>query len=290
METKVSTPTREVIISYDRPTVIIGERINPTGKKKLQEALKTGDLSIVKKEALEQVAAGATILDCNVNAPGVDDVKLLPEAIKVIQDAVDVPICIDSPNAAALAAGLKVYKGKPLVNSISGEKARLERVLPLIKEYGAAVIGLAQDDEGIPKTTARRVAITYKIVEACEKMGVPREDIVIDVMTYAIGAEPKAAIDVLNALRQIRTELGLNMTMGASNISFGMPDRLILNNAWMAMVIEAGGTALIADAAKVLPAVLSADLVLGRDRFARRYLADHRKRAELAAQAAQQAK
>lgn len=279
METKVSTPTKEVIISYDRPTVIIGERINPTGKKKLAEALKNGDLSIVKKEAIEQVAAGATILDCNVNAPGVDDVKLLPEAIKVIQDAVDVPLCIDSPNSDALEAGLKVYKGKPLVNSISGETAKLARVLPLIKEYGAAVIGLAQDDEGIPKSAERRVAIAYKIVEACAKMGVPKEDIVLDVMTYAIGAEPKAALDVLAALRQIRKEIGLNMTMGASNISFGMADRPVLNNAWMAMVIEAGGTALIADAAKVLPAVLSADLVLGRDRFARRYLEAYRKRA-----------
>jgi 5-methyltetrahydrofolate--homocysteine methyltransferase len=244
VETKVSSAKKEVIIAINRPTVLIGERINPTGKKKLAEALKAGDLSIVKKEALEQVAAG-----------------------------------------------MKVYKGKPLVNSISGEKKRLDKVLPLIKEYGAAVIGLAQDDEGIPKSTERRVAITYKIVEACEKMGVPREDLVIDVMTYAIGAEPKAARDVLNALRQIRTEIGLNMTMGASNISFGMPDRQILNNAWMAMVIEAGGTALIADAAKVMPAVLSADLVLGRDRFARRFLEDHRKRAAaLAAQAAQQAK
>ncbi len=279
METRVSTPTKEVIISYDRPTIIIGERINPTGKKKLAEALKNGDLSIVKKEAIEQVAAGAAILDCNVNAPGVDDVKLLPEAIKVIQATVDVPLCIDSPNSDALEAGLKVYKGKPLVNSISGETAKLARVLPLIKEYGAAVIGLAQDDDGIPKTTERRVAIAYKIVEACAKMGVPKEDIVLDVMTYAIGAEPKAAMDVLAALNQIRKELGLNMTMGASNISFGMPDRPILNNAWIAMVIEAGGTALIADAAKVMPAVLSADLILGRDRFARRYLEDHRKRA-----------
>ena len=278
METKVSTKTKEVIISYDRPTVIIGERINPTGKKKMAEALKSGDLAIIKKEALEQVAAGATILDCNVNAQGVNDVKLLPEAIKVIMDTVDVPICIDSPNPDALEAGLKVYKGKPLVNSISGEQKRLDRVLPLIKEYGAAVIGLAQDDEGIPKSTERRVAITYKIVEACAKMGVPKEDIVIDVMTYAIGADPKAAKDVLNALRKIRLEIGVNMTMGASNISFGMPDRALLNSAWMAMVIEAGGTALIADAAKVMATVLSADLILGRDRFARKYLEGFRKR------------
>lgn len=278
VETKVSGPTKEVIISYDRPTVIIGERINPTGKKKLQEALKAGDLSIVKKEALDQVAAGAQILDCNVNCPGVDDTKLLPEAIKMIQDLVDVPLCIDSPNAAALEAGLKVYKGKPLVNSISGEKARLDKVLPLIKHYGAAVVGLAQDDAGIPKSKERRVDITKRIVEACEKAGVPKEDLVIDVMAYSIGAEPKAAKDVLDALREIRTTIGLNMTMGASNISFGMPDRALLNSAWMAMVIEAGGTALIADAAKVMPTVLSADLILGRDRFARRYLEGFRKR------------
>jgi 5-methyltetrahydrofolate--homocysteine methyltransferase len=284
MDTKVSTPTREVIISYDRPTVIIGERINPTGKKKLADALRAGDLSVVKKEAVEQVAAGAAILDCNVNAQGVNDVKMLPEAVKLIMETVDVPVCIDSPNVDALAAALKVYKGKALVNSVSGEKHRLERVLPLVKEYGAAVIGLAQDDEGIPKSADRRVAVAYKIVEAADKIGIPREDIVIDVMTYAIGAEPKSALDVLTALRRIRTELGMNMTMGASNISFGMPDRQILNNAWMAMVIEAGGTALIADAAKVLPAVLSADLILGRDRFARRYLEEHRKRAAQAAQ------
>ena len=278
METKVSGPTKEVIISYDRPTVIIGERINPTGKKKLAEALKTGDLSIVKKEALEQVAAGAAILDCNVNTPGVDDTKLLPEALKVIMDTVDIPVCIDSPNIEALEAGLKVWKGKALVNSVSGEKHRLERVLPLIKEYGAAVVGLAQDDEGIPKNTEKRVAVAHKIVEAAAKIGIPKEDIIIDVMAYSIGAEPKSGKDVLAALRQIRAELGLNMTMGLSNISFGMPDRAILNSAWVAMVIDAGGTALIADAAKVLPAVLSADLVMGRDRFGRRYLEAFRKR------------
>jgi 5-methyltetrahydrofolate--homocysteine methyltransferase len=161
---------------------------------------------------------------------------------------------------------------------VSGETHSLERILPLVKEYGAAVIGLAQDDDGIPKTAEKRVAVAHKICEAADKMGIPREDIVVDVMTYAIGAEAKAGKDVLTALNQIREELGLNMTMGASNISFGMPDRPTLNSAWMAMVIAAGGTALIADAARVMPAVLSADLVLGRDRFARRYLEGHRKR------------
>jgi 5-methyltetrahydrofolate--homocysteine methyltransferase len=284
MDTKVSSAAKEVIISYDRATVIIGERINPTGKKKLAEALKAGDLSLIKKEALEQVAAGAAILDCNVNTPGVNDVKLLPEALKVIMDTVDVPVCIDSPNIEALEAGLKVWKGKALVNSVSGEKHRLERVLPLIKHYGAAVVGLAQDDDGIPKNTERRVAVAHKIIEAAAKIGIPPEDIIIDVMAYSIGAEPKSGKDVLAALRQIRAELGLNMTMGLSNISFGMPDRALLNSAWVAMVIDAGGTALIADAAKVMPAVLSADLVLGRDRFGRKYLEAFRKREAAKAQ------
>jgi len=278
METRVSSETKEVIISYDRPTVIIGERINPTGRKKFTEALQTGDLSTIEKDAREQVEAGAAILDCNISAQGVDDVKILPEAVKVIMNTVDVPICIDSANPDAMEAALKVYKGKPLVNSVSGETHSLERMLPLVKEYGTAVIGMVQDDEGIPKTADKRVAVAYKICEAAEKMGIPKEDIVIDVMAYAIGAEARSGRDVLDAMHQIRQELGVNMTMGTSNISFGMPDRAIINTTWIAMSIEAGGTALIANAAQVMPSVLSADLVLGRDRFARRFIESHRKR------------
>jgi 5-methyltetrahydrofolate--homocysteine methyltransferase len=278
METKVSSETKEVIISYDRPTVIIGERINPTGRKKLTEALKAGDLSIIEKDAREQVEAGAVILDCNVNAQGVDDVKMLPEAVKAIMNTVDVPISIDSTNPEAMEAALKVYKGKALVNSISGETRSLERMLPLVKEYGAAVIGMVQDDEGIPKTAEKRVEVAYRIAEAVDKIGVPREDLIIDVMAYAIGAEARSGRNVLDAMHQIRQELDLNMTLGTSNISFGMPDRALLNTTWIAMSIEAGGTALIANAAQVMPSVLSADLVLGRDRFARRYIEAHRKR------------
>jgi 5-methyltetrahydrofolate--homocysteine methyltransferase len=278
METKVSSEKKEVIIDIARPTVLIGERINPTGKKKLAEALKAGDLEVVRREAIEQAEAGADIIDINVNAPGVDDVKLLPEAVKVVMEAVDAPVCIDSPNPAALEAALKVYRGKPLVNSVSGETHSLERVLPLIKEHGAAVIGLVQDDEGIPKDADRRVAVAHKIVAAAEKAGVPREDVVIDVLTFAIGAEASSGRDVLDAIRRIREELGVNMTMGASNISFGMPNRPVINDAWVSMVIAAGATALIVDAAKVRPSVLATDLILGRDRFARRYIGEHRKR------------
>ena len=278
METKVSSASKEVIISIDRPTVLIGERINPTGRKKLTETLKAGDLDIVKKDAVAQAEAGADIIDVNVNAPGVDDIVLLPKAIEAVMKAVDAPVCIDSPNPDALEAALKVYQGKPLVNSVSGETHSLKRVLPIIKEYGAAVIGLLQDDDGIPKNADKRVAIAHKIIEAVEKAGLAREDVVIDVLTFAIGAEAASGKDVLEAIRRIREELGVNMTMGASNISFGMPDRAIINNAWVSSVIAAGATALIVDAAKVRPSVLATDLVLGRDRFARRFIDDHRKR------------
>ncbi len=278
METKVSSAKKEVIISIDRPAVLIGERINPTGRKKLTEALKAGDLDIVRKDAIEQVEAGADIIDVNIDAPGVDDVALMPEAVKVVMAAVDVPLCFDTPNPAAMEAALKVYKGKPLVNSVSGEEHSLNRVLPLVKEYGAAVIGMVQDDEGIPKNADRRVQIAHKIVESAEKAGIPREDVVIDVMAFAIGAEAESGKDVLEAIRRIREELGVNMTMGASNISFGMPDRPIINNAWVSMVIGAGATVLIADAARVKPSVLATDLILGRDRFARRFIENHRKR------------
>jgi 5-methyltetrahydrofolate--homocysteine methyltransferase len=278
METKILSEKKEVIIDIARPTVLIGERINPTGKQKLAEALKAGDLAIVRREAIAQAEAGADIIDINVNTPGVDDIKLLPEAVRVVMEAVEAPVCIDSPNPAALEAALKVYKGKPLVNSVSGEKHSLDRVLPLIKEHGAAVIGLVQDDEGIPKNADRRVAVAHKIVEAAEKAGVPREDVVIDVLTFAIGAEAGSGRDVLEAIRRIREELGVNITMGASNISFGMPDRPVINNAWVSVVIAAGATALIVDAAKVRPSVLATDLILGRDRFARRYIGEHRQR------------
>ena len=278
METRVSSAKKEVIIDITRPTVLIGERINPTGKKKQAEALKAGDLEVVRREAIEQVAAGADIIDINVNAPGVDDVVMLPKAVKAVMEAVDAPICIDSPIPAALEAALKVYRGKALVNSVSGEEHSLKRVLPLVKQFGAAVIGLLQDDQGIPKNADRRVAIAHKIVESAEKAGVSRQDVIIDVLTFAIGAEANSGKDVLEAIRRIREELGVNMTMGASNISFGMPDRPLLNNAWVTMVIAAGATALIVDAAKVKPSVLATDLLLGRDRFARRYIEDHRKR------------
>jgi 5-methyltetrahydrofolate--homocysteine methyltransferase len=278
METKVSSPGKGVTIGDNQPTVLIGERINPTGKKKLAEALKTGDLEVVRKEALAQVQAGADIIDINVGAFGVDEVALLPRAVQAVMDAVDVPLCLDSSNADALEATLKVCGGKPLVNSVTGEDHSLERILPLIKEYGAAVIGLVQDDEGIPKDAERRVRIAHKIVERIEAAGISREDLVIDCLAFAVGAESSSGVAAIEAIRRIKAELGVNMTMGASNISFGLPDRELLNNAFVVMAVAAGATCLVADVAKVRPIILAADLVLGRDRRARRYIEAYRQR------------
>ena len=276
METKVSSPNKEVIIGDNQPTVLIGERINPAGKKKLAEALKAGDLEIVHKEALAQTQAGADIIDVNVGAFGIDEVALLPRAVQAVMKTVDTPLCLDSSNPDALEAALKVYKGKPLVNSVTGEERSLKRVLPLIKEYGAAVIGLVQDDEGIPKDTEGRVRVAHKIVDKVEAAGIPREDLVIDCLVFAVGAEPASGVAVIEAIRRIRAELGVNMTMGASNVSFGLPDRELLNNAFVVIAVAAGATCLIVDVAKVRPIILAADLILSRDKRGRRYIEAYR--------------
>jgi len=278
METRVSSPSKEVIIGDNQPTVLIGERINPAGKKKLQEALKAGDLEIVRREALAQAEAGADILDVNVGTFGVDEVTLLPQAVKAVMKTVDIPLCLDSAKPEALAAALKVYKGKPLINSVTGEEHSLAKVLPLVKEYGTAVIGLVQDDEGIPKNAERRIAIARKIVERAEAAGIARQDIIIDCLAFAVGADTSSGPAVIEAIRRIKQELGVNMTLGASNISFGLPDRDLLNNAFVAMAIAAGVTCLITDVAKVRPAIVAADLILGRDRHARRYIQVYKQR------------
>jgi 5-methyltetrahydrofolate--homocysteine methyltransferase len=278
METKVSSPKKEVIIGDNRPTVLIGERINPTGKKKLAQALKAGDLEIVRKEALAQTQAGADIIDVNVGVFGIDEAVLLPKAVQAVMETVDTPLCLDSSNPDALEAALKVYKGKPLVNSVTGEEHSLKRVLPLIKKHGAAVIGLVQDDDGIPKDAEGRVRVAHKIVERAEAAGIPREDLVIDCLAFAVGAEPASGTAIMEAIRRIKVELGVNMTMGASNVSFGLPDRELVNNAFVVMATAAGATCLIVDAAKVRSIVLAADLVLGRDKRARRYIEAYRQR------------
>jgi len=278
METKVSSHSKEVIIGDNQPTVLIGERINPTGKKKLAGALRAGDLEIVCKEALAQTQAGADIIDVNVGVFGIDEAVLLPKAVQAVMETVDTPLCIDSSNPDALEAALKVYKGKALVNSVTGEEHSLKRILPVIKEHGAAVIGLVQDENGIPKDAEGRVRVAHKIVEKVEAAGISREDLVIDCLAFAVGAEPSSGVAVVEAVRRIRAELGVNMTMGASNVSFGLPDRELLNNAFVVIVAAAGATCLIVDVAKVRSIILAADLVLGRDKRARRYIEAYRQR------------
>jgi 5-methyltetrahydrofolate--homocysteine methyltransferase len=278
MDTKVSSATKEVTITADGPTTLIGERINPTGKKRLAEALKSGDLEVVAKEAIAQVEAGADILDVNVVTTGVDEVVMLPKVLEKVMATVDVPLCIDINNPAALKEALKVYQGKPIVNSVTGEESSLNEVLPLVKEYGTAVIGLTIDDEGIPKEAERRIAIAHKIVERANSMGIPTEDIIIDCLALTLGADSKAALVTLEAIRRVKDELGVNQTLGASNISFGLPERSIVNHSFLAMAIPSGLTCPTVNVASVRAAILSTDLVLGRDRFAQRYMGYTRKR------------
>jgi 5-methyltetrahydrofolate--homocysteine methyltransferase len=282
METVLVGTGKKVIISDDRPTVIIGERINPTGKKKLSAALATGDLGVVHQEALSQTDVGADVLDVNVGAAGVDEVDLLPRAVKLVMETVDVPLCIDTANPTAMAAALKVYQdlapeGKPLINSVNGEESHLENVLPLVAEYGAAVIGLCMDDDGIPEEPERRLAVANKIVERAASLGIPREDIVIDCLALTMGADSEAGWKTLETIRLIKAELGVNITLGASNISFGLPAREVINGAFIAMAIYAGLNCPIVDAAKVQSYILAADLAMGRDDYGMRYIKAFRK-------------
>jgi len=284
METILKSAQQTVTISPEKPIVLIGERINPTGKKRLAAALGEGNLEIVRMEAEAQVEAGADVVDVNVGASGVDEVALLPQAVRLVMETVKVPVCIDSANAEALRAALAVHKelapeGKPLVNSVNGEEANLERVLPLVAEYKTAVIGLAMDDDGIPPTPEKRLAVARKIVERAEALGLPRGDVVIDCLALTVGADDSQAGRItLEAIRMVREELGVNMTLGASNVSFGLPEREVVNWAFLAMAIQNGVNCPIVDAAKVRPAILAADLLLGRDEYALRYIKAYRKR------------
>ena len=284
METILRSAQRTVIISPEKPTVLIGERINPTGKKRLAAALGEGNLVIVRTEAEAQVEAGADVLDVNVGAIGVDEVVLLPKVVRLVMETVKVPVCIDSANAEALRAALAVHKelapeGKPLINSVNGEEASLERVLPLVVEYRTAVIGLAMDDDGIPPTPEKRLAVARKIVERAEALDIPREDVIIDCLALTVGADDSEAGRItLETIRMVREELGANMTLGASNVSFGLPEREVVNWAFLSMAIQNGVNCPIVDAARVRPAILATDLLLGRDEYAMRYIKAYKKR------------
>lgn len=278
METRISSSTKDVLITDNGPTVLIGERINPTGKKNLEAALKAGEYDLICKEAIAQVEAGADILDVNVACPGVDEIAVFPRAIEKIMVSVEVPLCIDINNPGALREALRVYNGKAIVNSVTGEEEALNAILPLVKEYGAAVIGLTIDDQGIPAESERRVAIAHKIIDRAASLDIPSEDVIIDCLALSLGADSNAGLSTLEAIRKVKAELGVNQTLGASNISFGLPDRNLVNHTFLALAIASGVTCPTVDAARVRPAVLSTDLILGRDRFAQRYMQDYRQR------------
>jgi len=278
MHTTVSSAAREVTMGVDRPTVLIGERINPTGRKKLAASLAVGDMEMVRREAVIQVEAGADILDVNVGSSGVDEVGLLSRAVQAVMEAVDVPLSLDSDSPAALEAALKVYRGKPIINSVTGQERSLVEVLPLVREYGAAVIALTMDDDGIPPDAARRVAIARRIVERAESLGIPREDVIVDCLVLTVATESEAGLVTLEAVRRVKEELGVNQTLGASNVSYGLPERDVLNDAFLAMTITAGVTCPTVNVARVRQTVLATDLLLGRDRYARQYIKAYRQR------------
>lgn len=272
METIIKSSSQEVIISIDKPFVVIGEKINPTGRKKLAAALKEGDFEYVKQIALNQVAAGADILDVNVGVPGVDEVDLLPKVAKLVSETVDVPLCLDSANCDALAAALTVLPGRPLVNSVNGEEASLEAVLPVIKEFGVPVIGLVMHDDGIPNDADTRVYVAGKIIERAAKLGIPTEDIVIDPLVLTVGADSSAGTVTLETIRRVKEEFRVNMNLGASNVSFGLPDRHTINQAFLALAIGAGATCAITDPIKLSSIIRAADLLIGKDKFGSRYI------------------
>ena len=266
-ETRVSSDKREVVIGFERRFVMIGERINPTGRKLLAEEMARGDYSRVVADAIAQVEAGAQMLDVNAGIPLADEPKILAECIKLVQQTVDVPLSIDSSIVEALEAGLAVYKGKPLVNSVTGEEERLERVLPLIKKYGAAVIAISNDETGISEDPDVRYEVAKKIVERAADYGIPREDIVVDPLVMPVGAINDAGLRLMHLLRRLQGELKVNTSCGASNFSFGLPNRRGLNAAFLPMMIGAGMTSAIMNPlhAEDIQAILGADVVMGHD-------------------------
>jgi 5-methyltetrahydrofolate--homocysteine methyltransferase len=272
MHTVLKGKTKEVTIGIDRPFVMIGEKINPTGRKKLAAALTEGNLDYIRQLVENQTAWGADVLDINVGVPGLDEVALIPKVVELIASLTDIPLCLDSGNPAVLAAGLAVMPGKPLVNSVSGETKQLESVLPIVKDRGAAVIGLTMDDNGIPKTAEERVAVAEKIIERAAKMNIPVEDIVIDPLVLTVGSDSRAAVITLQTIELLRKEFGVNINLGASNVSFGLPDRLTVNQAFLTLAIQLGATCSITDPSKLGPIVKAADLLLGRDDNSMRYL------------------
>jgi 5-methyltetrahydrofolate--homocysteine methyltransferase len=279
VHTTVSSATREVVIGPDQPFCLIGERINPTGRRLFAEQLRAGDLSRIAVDVEQQVAGGATMLDVNMGVPLADEAELLAKAVAMIQEITDLPLCIDSSVVEALEAGLSAYRGKALVNSVTGERERLDAILPLVKEHGAAVIALPNEEDEIPDDPRKRLEITRKIVDvAVGEFEIPLEDIVIDPLAMPIGADSTLVRKTLDTIELIRAEFGLNMTLGASNVSFGMPDRHALGAAFLPMAMRCGLTSAVMDVRtpQIVESVKAADLLLGNDEWGAAWIAAHR--------------
>jgi 5-methyltetrahydrofolate--homocysteine methyltransferase len=272
MLTVLKGKNSEVTIDTNGPVVIIGECINPTRRKKLVSTLQDGNFDYVLELAQNQINAGADVLDVNVGFPGVDDVKLLPETVLAIIGRFDVPLCLDSPNPKAIEAALKVAGGKCLINSVNGEEKSMNALLHIAKEFGAAIIGLTMDENGITHDPEKRLAIAEMILERAVKTGIREEDVIIDPLAMAVSADSKACIVTLETIRLVHQKLGLNITMGASNISFGLPGREDLNSSFISLAIANGLTCPIANPEKITAAVRATDLALGRDDFAVRFV------------------
>ena len=280
MHTELRSRSETVLIGPDQPFCIIGERINPTGRKAFGEALRAGDLHEIVTDVEAQVAMGAHVLDVNMGVPLTDEADLLARAIRLVQEHTTLPICIDSSVVEALAAGLAAYEGKALVNSVTCEEERLERVLPLVREHGAAVICLVNDETGIPQTADERLEVCARLVDAVHgRYEIPLEDIVIDPLAMTVGADPTAVLVTLETIARIHEQYGLNMTLGASNISFGLPARHALNAAFLVLASSAGLTSAIMDArtAQTVDACRAGDLLLGRDEWGTQWIAAHRR-------------
>ncbi|MCX6414740.1 MAG: dihydropteroate synthase [Actinobacteria bacterium] len=281
MHTVLSSASKTVTIGPDQPFCIIGERINPTGRKIFQEQLRAGDLSAIERDVIAQVEAGATMLDVNMGAPLIDEPVVLAQAVRLVQSLTDLPLCIDSSVVEALEAGLQAYQGKALVNSITAEDDRMELILPLVKKYGAAVIALPNDEFEIPEDPMRRLELVRHIVDtATGKYGIPIEDIIIDPLAMPIGADSSLVNRTLETIALIKEHVGVNMTLGASNVSFGMPERHAINSVFVPMAMAVGLTSAIMDSRteQVVMAVRAADLMLGNDEWGAAWIAAHRAR------------
>jgi 5-methyltetrahydrofolate--homocysteine methyltransferase len=272
MKTTITSRSKSVAIDTDGPVTMIGEKINPTGRKRLAAALTDGDLDYVVGLAVRQVNDGADIIDINVGVPGLDEVKAMRDVVAAVSDAVDVPLCLDSPSHESVAAGLAACQGRPLINSVRGEEASMKEILPLVKEYDASVIALLLDEDGIPETAVARVAVAKKIIDRSDSMGIPLENIVIDPLVLIVGSDNNAGRITLDTIEMLTAEYGININLGASNVSFGLPDRHTLNQAFLGLAIGAGASCLITDVAKMAPTIHAADLLRGRDNHGMRYI------------------